>query len=71
LCGKKKKVEHASRARFDRLGGVTGSGVKHVTLKTAYISNGIPGNHSNQPTNPPLLEQPIQSQHQLLPTNLI
>jgi hypothetical protein len=30
LCGKKKKVEHASRARFDRLGGVTGSGVKHV-----------------------------------------
>jgi hypothetical protein len=31
LCGKKKKVEHASRARFDRLGGVTGSGVKHVS----------------------------------------
>jgi hypothetical protein len=31
LCGKKKKVDHASLARFDRLGGVTGSGVKHVS----------------------------------------
>jgi hypothetical protein len=37
LCGKKKKVEHASRARFDRLGGVTGSGVKHVNTRCISI----------------------------------
>jgi hypothetical protein len=41
LCGKKKKVGHASRARFDRLGGVTGSGVKHVSyLHLVYAGLG-------------------------------
>jgi hypothetical protein len=38
LCGKKKKVEHASRARFDRLGGVTGSGVKHVNRQLIKLA---------------------------------